>query len=238
MSHPLVLHRPSGVDRARDAPASTCGCRRGRARRGPAWGHFPYHRLIDTSASRTPRPVTLWWLQETIVGLDTIPVRGRRAAAAIGWSSSPSRRVTRSSCLRSSCSGCVSRPKRIERFDHGFPKASVGALYQGITAREARTGRRRVGRDADVAFVFSGKDPTHHPDTLWGERVLQPQHRPGVRPSPAVDGSLPETKVTQRADGVLLDHGQPVRHTYVLSERKRAARRHRRCSGRAEGNWR
>src|SRR5207249_10811092 len=31
-------------------------------------------------------------------------------------------------------------------------------------------------------------------------------------------GGLPETKVTQRADGVLLAHGQPVRHAYVLSE--------------------
>jgi hypothetical protein len=31
-------------------------------------------------------------------------------------------------------------------------------------------------------------------------------------------GGLPETKVTQRADGVLLADGAPVRHRYVLSE--------------------
>jgi hypothetical protein len=31
-------------------------------------------------------------------------------------------------------------------------------------------------------------------------------------------GGLPETKVTQRTDGVLLARGQPVRHPYVLSE--------------------
>jgi hypothetical protein len=31
-------------------------------------------------------------------------------------------------------------------------------------------------------------------------------------------GGLPETHVTQRGDGVLLAHGAPVRHRYVLSE--------------------
>ena len=31
-------------------------------------------------------------------------------------------------------------------------------------------------------------------------------------------GGLPETKVTERADGVLLADGSPVRHAYVLSE--------------------
>jgi len=31
-------------------------------------------------------------------------------------------------------------------------------------------------------------------------------------------GGLPETHVTQRADGVLLADGKPVRHAYVLSE--------------------
>ena len=31
-------------------------------------------------------------------------------------------------------------------------------------------------------------------------------------------GDLPETKVTERRDGVLLANGQPVRHPYVLSE--------------------
>jgi hypothetical protein len=31
-------------------------------------------------------------------------------------------------------------------------------------------------------------------------------------------GGLPETPVTQRADGVLLAGGKPVRHAYVLSE--------------------
>jgi hypothetical protein len=31
-------------------------------------------------------------------------------------------------------------------------------------------------------------------------------------------GDLPETKVTERPDGVLLANGRPVRHAYVLSE--------------------
>ncbi|MDQ2982274.1 MAG: glycosyltransferase family 39 protein, partial [Actinomycetota bacterium] len=48
-------------------------------------GVLPYHRLIDVSAeSDTLALLPLWWLQETVVGADTIPVVVVAAAAAIG----------------------------------------------------------------------------------------------------------------------------------------------------------
>jgi hypothetical protein len=108
--------------------------------------------------------------------------------------------------------------ERIERFDHGFPKASVGALFQGITAPKRDWIDAAVGRDADVAFVFSGNDRTHHPDTLWQNEFYNRSIGPVYDLRQPSMGGLPETRVTQRTDGVLLAHGKPVRHAYVLSE--------------------
>ena len=182
-------------------------------------GAIPYHRLIDTSAeSDTLALLPLWWLQETIVGLDTIPVVVVAAAAAIGllfFSISPRYALVLPAVV---LLWFAFATERIERFDHGFPKASVGALYQGITAPRRDWIDAAVGRDADVAFVFSGKDPTHHPDTLWENEFYNRSIGPVYDLRQPSMGGLPETKVTQRADGVLLDHGQPVRHAYVLSE--------------------
>ena len=137
--------------------------------------------------------------------------------------------------LRSACSSSRSLPlraraaggrpalvrfatERIERFDHGFPKASIGALYQGITATPRDWVDAAVGRNADVAFVFSGQDKTHHPDTLWENEFYNRSIGPVYDLRQPSMGGLPETKVTERADGVLLADGKPVRHRYVLSE--------------------
>jgi hypothetical protein len=108
--------------------------------------------------------------------------------------------------------------ERIEHFDHGFPKASVGALYQGITQARRDWVDAAVGRDADVAFVFSGKDPTHQPLTLWENEFYNRSIGPVYDLKQPSTSSLPETPVQERADGVLLAGGHPVRHAYVLSE--------------------
>ena len=75
-----------------------------------------------------------------------------------------------------------------------------------------------VGRDADVAFVYSGRDPTHHPDTLWENEFFNRSIGPVYDLRQPSMGGLPETQVAQRTDGVLLADGKPVRHAYVLSE--------------------
>jgi hypothetical protein len=108
--------------------------------------------------------------------------------------------------------------ERIERFDHGFPKASIGALYQGIATSPRDWVDAAVGRNADVAFVFSGRDRTHHPDTLWENEFYNRSIGPVYDLRQPSMGGLPETKVTERADGVLIADGKPVRHRYVLSE--------------------
>jgi hypothetical protein len=108
--------------------------------------------------------------------------------------------------------------ERIERFDHGFPKASIGALYQGITVPNRDWIDRAVGRHADVAFVFSGALPTEQPLTLWENEFFNRSLGPVYDLKQKSMGGLPETHVTQRPDGVLLAHGKPLRHAFVLSE--------------------
>ena len=182
-------------------------------------GALPYHRLIDVPAeSDTLALLPLWWLQETVVGMDTIPVVVVVAAAAIGllfFSISPRYALVLPAVV---LLWFAFATERIERFDHGFPKASIGALYQGITAPRRDWVDAAVGRNADVAFVFSGKDKTHHPDTLWENEFYNRRIGPVYDLRQPSMGGLPETHVTQRADGVLLADGKPVRHAYVLSE--------------------
>ena len=182
-------------------------------------GALPYQRLIDVSAeSDTLALLPLWWLQETVVGVDTIPVVVVAVSAAIGLlfvSISPRYALVLPAVV---LLGFAFATERIERFDHGFPKASVGALYQGITAPRRDWVDAAVGRNADVAFVYSGRDPTHHPDTLWENELYNRSIGPVYDLRQPSMGGLPETRVAQRADGVLLADGKPVRHAYVLSE--------------------
>ncbi|MGZ4302982.1 MAG: ArnT family glycosyltransferase, partial [Gaiellaceae bacterium] len=182
-------------------------------------GALPYHRLIDASAeSDTLALLPLWWLQETVVGMDTIAVVVVAAATAIGLlflSISPRYALVLPAVV---LLWFAFATERIERFDHGFPKASIGALYEGITAPRRDWVDAAVGRNADVAFVFSGKDTKHHPDTLWENEFYNRSIGPVYDLRQPSMGGLPETHVTQRADGVLLADGKPVRHAYVLSE--------------------
>jgi len=140
-------------------------------------GAIPYHRLIDTSAeSDNLALLPLWWLQETIGRTGHDPGRGRRGAARSGSSSLHLAALrARPACARpalfafatSGSNGSITAfpRRRWERsIKHHAPSAT------GSTPA--------VGRDADVAFVFSGKDPTHHPDTLWGNEFYQPSIGP------------------------------------------------------------
>jgi hypothetical protein len=182
-------------------------------------GAIPYHRLIDIPAeSDTLALLPLWWLQETLVGPDTLPVVVVAAAAAIGllFLSISARYALVLPAVVLLWFGFAT--ERIERFDHGFARASVGALYQGITAPRRDWVDAAVGRKADVAFIFSGKDSTHHPDTLWENEFFNRSIGPVYDLRQPSMGGLPETKVTERGDGVLLAGGEPIRHAYVLSE--------------------
>jgi glycosyltransferase involved in cell wall biosynthesis len=183
-------------------------------------GALPYQRLIDTSAeSDTLALLPLWWLQETVVSLDTIGVVVVAAAAILGLlflTVSPRYALVLPALV---LAWFVFATERIERFDHGFPKASVGALYQGITASKRDWIDATVGRDADVAFLYSGRNPHDQPLTLWENEFYNRSIGRVYDLRQQSMGDLPETPVHERADGVLLTRdGRPVRSRYVLSD--------------------
>jgi hypothetical protein len=182
-------------------------------------GALPYHRLIDASAeSDTLALLPLWWLEETVITMDTVAITVVAAAivvALVFLTVSPRYALVLPLIV---LAWFAFATERIERFDHGFPKASIGALYQGITVPKRDWIDRAVGRDADVAFVFSGAHPTEQPLTLWENEFFNRSVGPVYDLKQKSMGGLPETHVIQRADGVLLAHGQPVRNAFVLSE--------------------
>jgi glycosyltransferase involved in cell wall biosynthesis len=183
-------------------------------------GALPYHRLIDTSAeSDTLAMLPLWWLQETVIGLDTVGVVVVAAAAVLGLvflTISPRYALVLPALV---FLWFAFATERIERFDHGFPKASIGALYQGITASSRDWIDNAVGRDAEVAFLYSGANPTEQPLTLWENEFFNRSIGPVYDLRQQSMGNLPETPVHERADGVLLTpDGRPVRARYVLSD--------------------
>jgi hypothetical protein len=94
----------------------------------------------------------------------------------------------------------------------------MGALFQGITTGTRDWIDRRVGRDGDVAFLYSGKDPTQQPLTLWENEFFNRSVGTVYDLRQASMGELPEHRVTERGDGVLLADGRPVRHRYVLTD--------------------
>jgi len=183
-------------------------------------GALPYHRLIDTSAqSDTLALMPLWWLQETIVSLDTVGIVVVAAAAVLGLvflTISPRYALVLPALV---LAWFAFTTERVERFDHGFPKASVGALFQGVTASPRDWVDATVGRDADVAFLYSGRDPQDQPLTLWENEFFNRSIGPVYDLRQQSMGDLPETPVHARGDGVLLTpDGAPVRTRYVLSD--------------------
>jgi glycosyltransferase involved in cell wall biosynthesis len=180
---------------------------------------LPYHSLISESAkSDTLALMPLWWLQETVLSEATIPVAVVLAALAIAalfaflsprWALALPAMVA---------AWFVFATERVEDFDHGFHKSSEGALFQGITTGVPDWIDRRVGRDADVAFVFSGRNPTEQPLPLWENEFFNRSiGRVYDLRQPSM-GELPEHHVTRRADGVLLEDGRPIRARYVLTD--------------------
>ena len=202
-------------------------------------GFLPYHRLIDASAeSDTLALLPLWWLQEHIVALDTVAVVVVVAASvlALVFSLLSARYALVLPALVFIWFAFAT--ERIERFSHGFPKASIGALFQGITnpdrdwvdaaaGQERRRGVRLLRQRSDATAA-----------DVVGERVLQPQRRAGVRPQAAVDGraSGDAGHTTRRRRTACRRQTRPAR---IRPQRGiRSARRRDRRARRAQGHWR
>jgi hypothetical protein len=182
-------------------------------------GALPYGTLISESAkSDTLALMPLWWLQETILSPATIPVVV--VLASIGLAAAFALTSPRWALALPIAVAVwfVVATERIMDFDHGFHRSSEGALFQGITTGTRSWIDKTIGRNADVAFVFSGRNPHDQPLTLWeNEFFNRSVGRVYDLKQPSM-GELPEQHVTVRADGVLLANGRPVRHAYVLTD--------------------
>src|SRR5262249_19955198 len=183
-------------------------------------GALPYHQLIGTSAGAdTLALLPLWWIQEAIVSPNTIGIVVVVAASVLSLvflTVSPRYALVLPALV---FVWFAFATERIERFDHGFPKASVGALFQGMTTPRRDWIAAAVGRDASVACVYSGKDPTLQPLPLWENEFFNRSLGPVYDLRQPSMGGLPETHVSRRADGVLVLPGDaPVRSRYVLTD--------------------
>ena len=183
-------------------------------------GVIPYERLIDAPAESDELALLpLWWLQEhlitmsevvLVVVLTSVVLAGAFLLVPSRWAYALPGLVL---------AWLVFTNERVENFNHGFPKASIGARYQGIKVANRDWVDRVVGRDANVAFLWSGGD-RNAPLRLWENEFF---NRSVGRvydlhgPSP---GGLPETPLRQRPDGTLIAEGRPVLAPYVLADAK------------------
>lgn len=100
----------------------------------------------------------------------------------------------------------------------GVHHASLGALFQGIGRPDRDWVDAAAGRNADVAALHV--DPRNRDAfAIWENeffsRSVGTVYDVGIGPLP---GGLPETPLTvDRANGLLLDRGRPVRHAYALT---------------------
>jgi hypothetical protein len=185
-------------------------------------GVLPYERLIDTPAeSDTLALLPFWWLQENLITLSEVVLVAVAASVILVcvFLLVPARWAYALPVIV--LAWFVFATERIEDFDHGFPKASIGARYQGIKLAQRDWIDRLVGRDATVAFLWAGPDDDKNaPLRLWENEFFNRSVGPvyDLRgPSP---GGLPETPLTQRADGTLLADGDPVAARYVLADHR------------------
>jgi hypothetical protein len=183
-------------------------------------GVIPYERLIDTPAeSDTLALLPFWWLQEHLITIAEVVLVAVAAAIVLACAFLLVPRRWAYLLPAVVVAWFLFATERIEDFDHGFPKASIGARYQGIKVLHRDWIDRAVGRNADVAFVWANTDKNAQ-FRLWENEFFN--RSVGTvydldGPSP---GSLPETRLTQQADGTFLADGDPVAAQYVLADHR------------------
>jgi hypothetical protein len=179
---------------------------------------IPYTKLIGVSAqSDTLALLPWWWLQDHVITLSQVWIAALALGAALaaafllvprGWALMLPGAVV--------LLYAVTLPA-IENGRHGVRMASLGALFQGITTGTRDWVDREVGRDAEVAFLWTGRSDAF---VLWQNEFFNRSVGPVYDLAPALGGGLPSTAVTiDEESGVLRDpQGRPVRAEYALTD--------------------
>jgi hypothetical protein len=179
---------------------------------------IPFARFVNPSAvSDTLALLPWWWLQDH--GIRFGPLRfvalGAGVLAALAFVLSPRRVVP--VLLAATGVYFVLVSVVAENGRHGMRQASVGGLWAGIRKAHPDWIDRRVGRNADVAFLWHYAGETR---PLWNNEFFNRSVGTVYTldgPDPA-DGGLPETPVRERTDGTLVaETGHAPRVRYAVS---------------------
>lgn len=181
-------------------------------------GLLPYHLLIGTNVKSDTLALIPWWrLQDSLFGLGDVAyvVAGCSVAAAALLFLVPRRYALVLPLLVGVYFAAAQQP--IESSVHGFRWAGLGALFTGQTTGQRDWIDRAVGRDADVAVLWSGNA---HAFTVWENEFFNRSLGPVYFTSGGMPGGLPETGVTvEDSTGLLLGpDGKEIRHRYVLAD--------------------
>lgn len=181
-------------------------------------GALPYSQLIDVPAqSDTLALLPWWWLQDNWITLDEVPAAAVLVAIllATAFLAVPRRHALALPVLALALFVAVQHP--IETFEHGVLKASEGALFQGETVGDRDWIDAEVGRDADVAVVWSGRPEEF---TVWENEFFSRSLGDVYYLGDPLTGGLPQTAVdVGRRDGLLrTPRGQTVRAEYALTD--------------------
>jgi len=181
-------------------------------------GAIPFTSLLGgvTSESDTLGLRPWWYLQDKLVGSSTVALVAVLAsialAAAFLWL--PRRHAPWLPVLVAA--GFLATWLPLELWHYSFRDASVGALFQGI-----RTGDRdwidtRVGRDANVAALWTDRG---NPFAIWENEFFNRSVRRVYDLGRPLAGEMPEQRVSvDRATGVLSAGGRPIEAGYVLTD--------------------
>jgi hypothetical protein len=167
----------------------------------------PFAKFVNPSAvSDTIGLLPWWWLQDQ--GIHFGPLR--LVALAVGLSAAAAFALVPRRLAPGLAAAVgvyfVLATVVAENGRHGLHQASVGSLWAGIRVPHPDWIDRRVGRGADVAFLWHYAGETR---PLWNNEFFNRSVGDVYTldgPDPA-DGGLPETPVRERADGVLVAAG-------------------------------
>ena len=177
---------------------------------------IPFARLLGPPTESDTQTLVVWWyLQHTFFALDhtwvVVLVAGIAVAALLLflparlWALVPALLALQ----------LVLSFRVIEGWQPwGTRGASIGALYQGITADHPDWIDRKLGRDAEVAYLWNGSGAF----TVWQTEFFNRSVRRFYDvETPVTPAGQFETLLRVGAHGWLLDDGKPVRERYVVA---------------------
>jgi hypothetical protein len=176
---------------------------------------LPLKSLIGLPAvSDTPSLLPLWSLSSSYVGIGNIRLVVILAAAAAGivFLVLPRRLVILLPLLVFAYFVVSQKPMEAK-----YRQTSILDLFAGITAPHPDWIDRAVGRDADVAAIWSGNTDRY---SIWENEFFNRSLRGFYYTQQPLAGDLPETPLTiDRHTGLMRGpDGRPVRASYVLTD--------------------